>query len=109
MLFSGSTSGDEMCNLYLMYYTDRDLGSESGGCWQEMFPELTRHLPHDSDTPLPPNPLLEEHAHGENKHKVSKLGLFRKNTVASPYRQIIFGKCSSIDLCRAGAYFCCQL
>ncbi|KAK4321848.1 hypothetical protein Pmani_007385 [Petrolisthes manimaculis] len=65
----GSTSADEMCNLYLMYYTDRDLGSESGGCWQELFPELTRHLPQDSDTPLPPNPLLEEHAHGENRHK----------------------------------------
>ncbi|KAG7168660.1 Peptidyl-glycine alpha-amidating monooxygenase-like [Homarus americanus] len=66
--FIGSTSGDEMCNLYLMYYTDREQGSEMGGCGYETFPHITHNLPVDSDVPLPPNPLLEEHAHGENKH-----------------------------------------
>lgn len=65
----GSTADDEMCNLYLMYYTNRDKGSESGGCGGEFFPSVTVNLPADSDVPLPPNPLLEEHAHGQNKHK----------------------------------------
>lgn len=59
-----------MCNLYLMYYTDREQGSETGGCWSESFPAVTQNLPADSDVPLPPNPELEEHAQGENLHKV---------------------------------------
>lgn len=67
--YIGGTSKDEMCNLYLMYYTDRDEGSESGGCGGENFPSITSNLPADSDEPLPPNPLLEEHAHGENTQK----------------------------------------
>nr|XP_053650445.1 peptidyl-glycine alpha-amidating monooxygenase A-like isoform X1 [Cherax quadricarinatus]XP_053650446.1 peptidyl-glycine alpha-amidating monooxygenase A-like isoform X1 [Cherax quadricarinatus] len=67
--YIGSTAGDEMCNLYLMYYTDRDQGSETGGCGYENFPVITHNLPADSDVPLPPNPLLEEHAQGENTQK----------------------------------------
>ncbi|XP_045597192.2 peptidyl-glycine alpha-amidating monooxygenase B isoform X2 [Procambarus clarkii] len=67
--YIGSTAEDEMCNLYLMYYTDRDKGSETGGCMFETFPVITHNLPPDSDVPLPPNPLLEEHAKGENRDK----------------------------------------
>ncbi|ROT68590.1 hypothetical protein C7M84_013243 [Penaeus vannamei] len=70
---SGQTSGDEMCNLYLMYYTDREQGSETGGCWSESFPAVTQNLPADSDVPLPPNPELEEHAQGENLHKEQEI------------------------------------
>ncbi|XP_068214984.1 peptidyl-glycine alpha-amidating monooxygenase B-like isoform X3 [Palaemon carinicauda] len=66
--YIGGTSSDEMCNLYLMYYTNRNTGSESGGCGIESFEDITRNLPFDSDIPLPPNPLLEEHAHGKNKN-----------------------------------------
>ncbi|XP_042891755.1 peptidyl-glycine alpha-amidating monooxygenase B-like isoform X4 [Penaeus japonicus] len=71
--YIGQTSGDEMCNLYLMYYTDREHGSETGGCWSESFPAITQHLPADSDVPLPPNPELEEHAQGENLHKEQEI------------------------------------
>lgn len=68
--YIGGTSSDEMCNLYLMYYTNRNTGSETGGCGLESFEDITRNLPLDSDVPLPPNPLLEEHAHGKNtNHK----------------------------------------
>ncbi|XP_064111152.1 peptidyl-glycine alpha-amidating monooxygenase B-like isoform X2 [Macrobrachium nipponense] len=68
--YIGGTSSDEMCNLYLMYYTNRNTGSETGGCGLESFEEITRNLPLDSDVPLPPNPLLEEHAHGTHtNHK----------------------------------------
>lgn len=71
--YIGQTSGDEMCNLYLMYYTDREQGSETGGCWSESFPAVTQNLPADSDVPLPPNPELEEHAQGENLHKEQEI------------------------------------
>ncbi|XP_063589457.1 peptidyl-glycine alpha-amidating monooxygenase A-like isoform X2 [Penaeus indicus] len=71
--YIGQTSGDEMCNLYLMYYTDREQGSETGGCWTESFPVITQNLPADSDVPLPPNPALEEHAQGENLHKEQEI------------------------------------
>ncbi|XP_045113956.1 peptidyl-glycine alpha-amidating monooxygenase B-like isoform X3 [Portunus trituberculatus] len=65
----GSTAADEMCNLYLMYYTDPRLGSEFSACGMETYPMITKNLPPDSDVPLPPNPLLEEHAKGKNLHK----------------------------------------
>ena len=54
-----------MCNLYLMYYTDAVHGSTYQTCadscgGMSLFPP-------DSDVPLPPNPLLEEHAlHGNH-------------------------------------------
>ncbi|KAG0719757.1 Peptidyl-glycine alpha-amidating monooxygenase [Chionoecetes opilio] len=67
--FIGSTAADEMCNLYLMYYTDLKTGSEFSACPRETYPMITKNLPPDSDVPLPPNPLLEEHAMGVNKHK----------------------------------------
>ena len=64
------TSGDEMCNLYIMYYTDRNKGTESAFCAQEMYPDITANLPLDSDEPLPSNPMLEEQTQGENLNKV---------------------------------------
>jgi len=59
----GSTGGDEMCNLYLMFYT---LSSEDDFlvCADEQNPSLTRQLPSGSDTPLPPRPELENQAQG---------------------------------------------
>ena len=66
-----------MCNLYIMYYTDREKGSEFSACGMETYPMITKNLPPDSDVPLPPNPILEEHAKGENLHKV------RRNTYLS--------------------------
>lgn len=63
--YIGSTAADEMCNFYIMYYTDSQLGSPFGECIDMKYPELPKFLPSDSDVPLPRNPLLEEHAsHG---------------------------------------------
>ena len=68
---SGATSKDEMCNLYLMYYTDSDTGSSGGGCGGfDVFSSLTNALPPSSDVPLPPNPELEEKSHGVNQNQV---------------------------------------
>lgn len=63
----GMTAGDEMCNLYLMYYTaSRDPEEHNLNCEDEENSEITKHLPVDSDVPLPRNKTLEEHAMGHH-------------------------------------------
>lgn len=63
----GMTAGDEMCNLYLMYYTaSRDPEDHNLDCGDEEYPEISEHLPMDSDVPLPRNKTLEEHAMGHH-------------------------------------------
>lgn len=54
-----------MCNLYNLYYTDAKNGQSYYDCMDDDFsiPSAT-YFPVGSDDPLPPNPLLEEHAHG---------------------------------------------
>ncbi|ELT96668.1 hypothetical protein CAPTEDRAFT_228792 [Capitella teleta] len=65
--FMGSTHLDEMCNFYMMYYTDATQGKSYFGCQNNQSDELTETLPADSDQPLPPNPLLEDIAHGHQR------------------------------------------
>lgn len=63
----GQTAGDEMCNMYLMYYTaSRDPDDHSLSCGDEYDHSVSLHLPADSDVPLPRNVTLEEHAHGHH-------------------------------------------
>jgi len=66
----GSTGGDEMCNLYLMFYT---LSSEDDFlvCADEQNPALTKQLPSGNDTPLPPRPELENQALGAESNGLS--------------------------------------
>lgn len=65
----GMTAGDEMCNLYLMYYTaSRDPEDHNLDCGDEEYREISQHLPMDSDVPLPRNKTLEEHAMGHGHH-----------------------------------------
>ncbi|CAG0880329.1 unnamed protein product [Cyprideis torosa] len=59
--FVGMTHNDEMCNLYLMYYTLPEEGLSYFRCADQEFP-LHQPLPADSDMPLPRNATLEEHA-----------------------------------------------
>jgi hypothetical protein len=48
-----------------MYYTDAEKGPTYQACGDVQDAEAMKTLPEDSDKPLPPNPLLEEHAlHG---------------------------------------------
>ena len=54
-----------MCNLYIMYYTDAKDGTAYQTCTDAC--DIADFFPLDSDEPLPPNPLLEEHAlHGNH-------------------------------------------
>ncbi|XP_059168734.1 peptidyl-glycine alpha-amidating monooxygenase B-like isoform X2 [Physella acuta] len=65
----GSTGNDEMCNFYIMFYTDSSVQDPSGSCGGNDIPEITgKHFPLDVSDPLPPNPDLEEEAKGTHHH-----------------------------------------
>jgi len=73
----GATGGDEMCNLYLMFYTEPPVEQDFIVCVGEQAGRsISEGLPADSDTPLPPNPLLEEHSNNKET-KVDTYKLFQ--------------------------------
>ena len=59
----GATGGDEMCNLYLMFYT-LSTNDDFIVCADEQNAALTSQLPYGNDIPLPSNPALEHKASG---------------------------------------------
>ncbi|XP_041372877.1 peptidyl-glycine alpha-amidating monooxygenase B-like [Gigantopelta aegis] len=65
---AGMTGGDEMCNFYIMFYTDSSESNPYGTCVFNSSPQLVAQIPADSDVPLPPNPLLDEEAKGHHNH-----------------------------------------
>nr|KAI8731297.1 alpha-amidating enzyme precursor 2 [Biomphalaria glabrata] len=65
----GSTGNDEMCNYYIMLYTDSSVADPSGECAFNELTQLTgKNFPIDVSVPLPPNPALEEAAIGSHNH-----------------------------------------
>ena len=59
----GSTAGDEMCNLYIMFFTEPGKVGDYLMCANEQEgPAITRGLPSDSDKPPAAKPELEAHA-----------------------------------------------
>ena len=63
----GSTAGDEMCNLYIMFFTRPGLVSNYLMCFDEQEGEsISRGLPEDSDKPPSKRPDLEAHAHNSS-------------------------------------------
>lgn len=58
------THNDEMCNFYLMYYTDARSGQSYYSCSDNSAADLIQTLPSDSDVPLPPDPYLDEIGEG---------------------------------------------
>lgn len=63
-----ATGNDEMCNFYIMFYTNSTVMNPSGECGGVQIRELVDNMPADSDVTLPPNPLLDEVAHGHHHH-----------------------------------------
>jgi len=61
----GATGADEMCNLYLMYYS-YSKGDTFKVCFDEQVSGLNRNLPQGNDVPLPANAMLEHKAHGDD-------------------------------------------
>ncbi|WAR00149.1 AMDB-like protein [Mya arenaria] len=68
--YIGSTSEDEMCNFYIMYYMNATLESQRGvdTCEGNTVSWVFDNIPTDSDTPLPFNPALEDVAMGHHHH-----------------------------------------
>ena len=70
-----ATGSDEMCNFYIMFYTDSSVEEPAGQCGGSRYPSLVKNMPADSDVPLPPNPLLDDVAHGHHHpHHHSAMG-----------------------------------
>ena len=65
---SRSTHIDEMCNFYMMYYTNADKGKSFYECFGNDFEKKLESLPAGNDVPLPPNPLLEDEGNGHHHH-----------------------------------------
>ncbi|KAI8731643.1 alpha-amidating enzyme precursor 2, partial [Biomphalaria glabrata] len=64
-----STANDEMCNYYIMFYTNSSVADSSGDCkFNELTPLTGDNFPKDVSVPLPPNPALEEAAIGSHNH-----------------------------------------
>nr|KAI8738748.1 alpha-amidating enzyme precursor 2 [Biomphalaria glabrata] len=64
-----STGNDEMCNFYIMFYTNSSVANPSWQCGTNELPQLTGdNFPKDVSVPLPPNPALEEAAIGSHHH-----------------------------------------
>ena len=68
----GLTGSDEMCNVYMIHYTDNaDIGTEFHLCGYLCNEEQNLAYPADSFRPLSPNPLLEAYAiHGKRNHQL---------------------------------------
>lgn len=65
-IYAGPTHKDEMCNIYLMYYTD-DITDVQDTCSGHIFPQLESIMPEDStEKPNPPDSFTL------NKEKVKK-------------------------------------
>ncbi|GIY55864.1 peptidyl-glycine alpha-amidating monooxygenase B [Caerostris darwini] len=62
----GSSSNDEMCNLYLMYFTEyrNAFAGQSPPCVGTQFHNLIDTLPRDSEVPLPRDEEKEQRAYG---------------------------------------------
>lgn len=56
------------CATYIMFYTNSTVTNPSGECGGVQIRELVDNMPADSDVTLPPNPLLDEAAHGHHHH-----------------------------------------
>lgn len=56
----GASSHDEMCNFYIMYFSNAERLKYSGGnCGEQDHPEIFGDFPPESDTPLKPIPSTE--------------------------------------------------
>ena len=67
--YLGATANDEMCNLYLMYYSAvNDGGFET--CEDEEYRDLSKKLPFDSDKLFPENdnPFANARAHRRREY-----------------------------------------
>ncbi|XP_028661131.2 peptidyl-glycine alpha-amidating monooxygenase B isoform X5 [Erpetoichthys calabaricus] len=66
----GSTSADEMCNFYIMYYMDANEAIPYMNCMQDGNPLLFRDIPREANIPIPVSPDMTM-MHGHHSEKAS--------------------------------------
>uniref|UniRef100_A0A8C4RYM1 Peptidylglycine alpha-amidating monooxygenase n=1 Tax=Erpetoichthys calabaricus TaxID=27687 RepID=A0A8C4RYM1_ERPCA len=66
----GSTSADEMCNFYIMYYMDANEAIPYMNCMQDGNPLLFRDIPREANIPIPVSPDMTM-MHGHHSEKPS--------------------------------------
>ncbi|XP_044131907.1 peptidyl-glycine alpha-amidating monooxygenase isoform X3 [Bufo gargarizans] len=64
--YIGGTSGDEMCNLYIMYYMDAARASSYMTCVRTGDSKLFQDIPEIANIPVPVNPDMVMMAHGHH-------------------------------------------
>ncbi|XP_072039016.1 peptidyl-glycine alpha-amidating monooxygenase B-like [Amphiura filiformis] len=64
----GPTGEDEMCNLYLMYYTDAEFGHSFDMCGQQARGDIESHFPSNSDIPPDEMPAMIEQPPAGQQH-----------------------------------------
>ncbi|XP_072137435.1 peptidyl-glycine alpha-amidating monooxygenase B isoform X3 [Mobula birostris] len=67
----GSTSKDEMCNMYIMYYMDAKHANPYMYCMQDGSPELFKHIPPEANIPIPYNPNMVMQGHHTDEHQTN--------------------------------------
>ncbi|XP_043919814.1 peptidyl-glycine alpha-amidating monooxygenase [Protopterus annectens] len=63
----GSTSKDEMCNFYIMYYMEAKHAIPYMSCTDDGMPELFRSIPEEANIPIPVKPDMMHGHHGDMK------------------------------------------
>lgn len=65
--YIGSTSADEMCNFYIMYYMDAKQAIPYMSCMQGGNNDMFRNIPEEANIPIPVSPeemMMMMHGHG---------------------------------------------
>ncbi|XP_015279576.1 PREDICTED: peptidyl-glycine alpha-amidating monooxygenase isoform X1 [Gekko japonicus] len=63
----GSTSSDEMCNFYIMYYIEAKHAVSFMTCTQNVNPEMFKSIPQEANIPIPVKSDMTMMAHGHNE------------------------------------------
>ncbi|XP_054842243.1 peptidyl-glycine alpha-amidating monooxygenase isoform X3 [Eublepharis macularius] len=63
----GSTSSDEMCNFYIMYYMEAKHAVSFMTCTQTVNPEMFRSIPQEANIPIPVKSDMTMMAHGHHE------------------------------------------
>uniref|UniRef100_H3B099 Peptidylglycine alpha-amidating monooxygenase n=1 Tax=Latimeria chalumnae TaxID=7897 RepID=H3B099_LATCH len=61
--YIGSTSNDEMCNFYIMYYMEAENAIPFMNCIQDGNPELFQSIPQEANIPIPVGPDMMMNGH----------------------------------------------
>uniref|UniRef100_A0A674PC92 Peptidylglycine alpha-amidating monooxygenase n=1 Tax=Takifugu rubripes TaxID=31033 RepID=A0A674PC92_TAKRU len=89
----GSTSNDEMCNFYIMYYMDRKHAIPFMTCMNPGPKQLFQHIPAEANIPIPVSPDMMHAGHMMHSAHVSD---FHLEQVSWPLTSLQLGQVSGL-------------